>query len=104
MQARPVDPSALEWKSRTALTSLSKTSSADVMEMGKTEAAMAPLLCYACLTTFTPSLPRRNEIPRDPVLLPRWISEGVEWRRKEFGMKDIQAEIGQYLLQEDDGE
>jgi cytoplasmic tRNA 2-thiolation protein 2 len=96
---RPVDPSALAWKSRTALTSLLKTPSSNGDEPRPRRSTLAPLLCYACLTTLTPALPRC--ISGDPVMLPPFIAEGVSQRREMVDREDMRAEIGQYIL--DDG-
>ena len=62
-----MDPSAIEWKKRTALTSLSDNGSVSSIRLAEIEqmeskpngkhssAKLAPLLCYACLTTMTPT-------------------------------------------------
>lgn len=97
---RPVDPSALEWKSRTALTSLRKSLGEDNAEergSGESE-GLAPLLCYACLTTFTPAVSRRNGNVGGPVALPFWIGERVAQRRDVVGREEMRVEIGEYLL------
>ncbi|KAK4688458.1 cytoplasmic tRNA 2-thiolation protein 2, partial [Tremellales sp. Uapishka_1] len=93
----PVDESALEWKSRSGLTSLSKET--EVVEPTSSSGpTLAPLLCYACLTTFTPTA-MGKEVKADRVQLPHWIRDGV--RQREVGRQKMKEEIGQYLLDND---
>ncbi|WVQ97042.1 hypothetical protein IAU59_004152 [Kwoniella sp. CBS 9459] len=139
----PVDPSALEWKSRTALTSLpSKTvpssgstltsispspnssltpeasanSDGSLLGPGPASAsALAPLLCYGCLTTFTPPTVGSKLAKAEaaaaakPVQLPIWISENIRVRtptsgpaaRKEVSRDEMRDTIGEYLINDD---
>ncbi|WVW80374.1 hypothetical protein I302_102355 [Kwoniella bestiolae CBS 10118] len=101
----PVDPNALEWKSRTALTSLpTKTLPQDIgavtngVEQGKDKESLAKMLCYACLTTFTPptvvSKVARTEVV--PIQLPLWVGGNVRDRRRE-----MREEIKGFLIDEE---
>lgn len=109
-----MDPLALEWKSRTALTSLSTkteptTISKDQQHLyGETE-ALAPLLCYSCLTTLTPPTVVSKAKTRaqmagldvngdEPVLLPVWVNEGV--KRRQVGREKMKDEIKDFLIEE----
>jgi hypothetical protein len=56
-----------------------------------TESRMAPLLCYSCLTTFTPTRIGKAE----PVLLPLWVGERVS-------SHDMKKTIGSFLLDQDE--
>ncbi|OCF56639.1 hypothetical protein L486_05493 [Kwoniella mangroviensis CBS 10435] len=97
----PVDPNALEWKSRTALTSLpTKTlPSEDITSDGEGRESLATMLCYACLTTFTPptvvSKASRTEVV--PVQLPYWVGGNVRDRSRE-----MKEEIKEFLIGQDD--
>ncbi|EAL21965.1 hypothetical protein CNBC1050 [Cryptococcus deneoformans B-3501A] len=110
----PVDPSALEWKSRTALTFLStKTEPTAISKQqqpqhGETE-ALAPLLCYSCLTTLTPPTVVSKAKAKaqtagltvngdEPVLLPVWVNEGV--KRRQMGRREMKDEIKEFLIEE----
>lgn len=58
-----------------------------------TSARLAPLLCYSCLTTFTPN--RIGKQPdSEPVMLPLWVGERVS-------AQSMKEEIGEYLLDQD---
>ena len=62
-----------------------------------TESRLAPLLCYSCLTTFTPTRLGKQGDPVDPVLLPLWVGERVS-------TQDMKKSIGAFFLDQDDGE
>ncbi|OCF31919.1 hypothetical protein I317_00752 [Kwoniella heveanensis CBS 569] len=121
----PVDPSALQWKSRTALTSLPNkilpgstapvSAPADRAD-GVTRSHhmieaqpwtgdgphdnLAPLLCYGCLTTFTPPTVVSKAVKAEakPVELPIWISDNIARARKEVGRGEMRQQIGEFLL------
>ena len=58
-----------------------------------TSARLAPLLCYSCLTTFTPA--RIGKQPdSEPVMLPLWVGERVS-------VQSMREEIGEFLLDQD---
>lgn len=109
-----MDPSALAWKSRTALTSLStKTQPITISkeqqhQHGETE-TLAPLLCYSCLTTLTPPTVVSKAKTRtqmagldvngdEPILLPVWVNEGV--KRRQVGREKMKDEIKDFLIEE----
>ncbi|WVQ71062.1 hypothetical protein IAR50_000587 [Cryptococcus sp. DSM 104548] len=107
----PIDPSALEWKSRTGLTSLpTKSNPTPPSTIPAPEATLAPLLCYSCLTTFTPptvvSKARlAEEGSGENVVLPLWITEGVERRIGGgagglVGREAMREEIKDFLIDE----
>ncbi|ORY24687.1 hypothetical protein BCR39DRAFT_317561 [Naematelia encephala] len=94
----PLEPSALDWKSRTALTSLS-ASTVTVPKNRKGDGkglGLANMLCYACLTTLSrspiakhsPSLLGQGSVP-----LPLWVSAHVG-----------RGTIEQYLIGQDEDE
>lgn len=111
---RPVDPSALEWKSRTALTFLStKTEPTAISKQQQPQhdetEALAPLLCYSCLTTLTPpTVVSKGKAKAqtvgltvngdEPVLLPVWVNEGV--KRRQVGRGEMKDEIKEFLIEE----
>ncbi|GHJ85675.1 hypothetical protein NliqN6_2077 [Naganishia liquefaciens] len=97
----PAEPSSLEWKARTALTSLGKLpdtgapSADDDDDVPQTTAhpahGLAPLLCYACLTAMLPSSTgvvggvvqsssAETAAARGGVRLPLWVSDRVSAR------------------------
>ncbi|WWC88104.1 uncharacterized protein L201_003008 [Kwoniella dendrophila CBS 6074] len=100
----PVDPNALEWKSRTALTSLSTKIipedlvSKDVKDEENKD-KLATLLCYACLTTFTPptvvSKVARDEV--SPIQLPYYVSNNAQYR-KTVGREEMKDQIKDFLI------
>lgn len=91
----PVDPSALDWKNRTALMSLPTKDIEPTTTMSEnTESRLAPLLCYSCLTTFTPTRIGKPGDPIEPVLLPLWVGQRVS-------AQDMKKEIGSFLLDQD---
>ncbi|ODO11853.1 hypothetical protein I350_00637 [Cryptococcus amylolentus CBS 6273] len=107
----PIDPSALEWKSRTGLTSLpTKLNPMPASTPSTPEATLAPLLCYSCLTTFTPptvvSKARLAEEGNvENVALPLWIREGVERRNgggagMPVGREAMKEQIKDFLIGE----
>ncbi|WVR05630.1 hypothetical protein IAU60_002652 [Kwoniella sp. DSM 27419] len=107
----PVEPSALEWKSRTGLTSLaSKETSTEeppqgpdpTVARGDPIVTLAPLLCYGCLTTFTSTtvVPRAVKGEAEPVRLPVWIEKAVSGRR-EVQREQMRSQIGDFLLDEE---
>ena len=53
---------------------------------------LAPLLCYSCLTTFTPARIGK-QADTAPVMLPLWVGERVSAQN----MKD---QIGEFLLED----
>lgn len=94
---RPVDPSAIGWKARTGLTSLSKTPAEEAEPTSKEDdhIQLAPQLCYACLTTLTPAINRRDT-SQDAVELPIWMSERVQ-----VGREEMKAGLKGFLLDDD---
>lgn len=91
---RPAEPSSLDWKARTALTSLGKIPAQDASNDELKPARptnhahdLAPLLCYACLTAMLPSstgaiggaVITHNEADNG-VRLPFWVSDRVSAR------------------------
>ncbi|KIR30573.1 cytoplasmic tRNA 2-thiolation protein 2 [Cryptococcus deuterogattii LA55] len=75
---------------------------------GETE-ALAPLLCYSCLTTLTPPTVVSKAKTRaqmagldvngdEPVLLPVWVNEGV--KRRQVGREKMKDEIKDFLIEE----
>lgn len=110
----PVDPSALEWKSRTALTFLAtKTEPTAINKQQQPQhdeiETLAPLLCYSCLTTLTPptivskakakaQTAGLNVNGDEPVLLPVWVNEGV--KRRQVGRGKMKDEIKEFLIEE----
>nr|ODO02618.1 hypothetical protein L204_01356 [Cryptococcus depauperatus CBS 7855] len=97
----PVDPSALEWKSRTALTSLTKSkfvSGSSTKSFIKSRANLNSLLCYSCLTTFTLSAttPKSTVQESSQIPLPPWISTGVAKRLEGRALRD---EIKDYIIE-----
>lgn len=108
-----MDPSALEWKSRTALTSLSTKaqpitiSKEQQHQHGETE-TLAPFLCYSCLTTLTPPTVVSKAKTRtqmavldvngdEPILLPVWVTECV--KRRQVGREKMKDEIKDFLIE-----
>lgn len=112
--SRPVDPSALEWKSRTALTFLATKTEPTVINKQQQSQhdeieRLAPLLCYSCLTTLTPptivskakakaQTAGLNVNGDEPVLLPVWVNEGV--KRRQVGRGEMKDEIKEFLIEE----
>lgn len=110
---RPAQSSALEWKSRTALTSLDQPAANGAEAPGSDHqadpsdpASLAEYLCYSCLTMFTPSSnakARRNPANTTVdgiVPLPDFISQGYVRRSK----LDPRSQISQFLLCDDQAE
>ncbi|RSH92739.1 hypothetical protein EHS25_008185 [Saitozyma podzolica] len=101
----PAEPSAQAWKSRTALTSLpGRTKSIESAVPDSTDdhsgsVELAPMLCYSCLTTFTPSSTRKGTDKGQPAYLPQWVAESV--RKREVPREEMRAGISGFLL---DGE
>ena len=92
LMSSPVDPSALDWKNRTALMSLPTKDAEPTTAMSRsTDSRLAPLLCYSCLTTFTPTRIGKQGDPVEPILLPLWVGQRVS-------AQDMKNEIGSYLL------
>ncbi|KAL7422824.1 Cytoplasmic tRNA 2-thiolation protein 2 [Cryptotrichosporon argae] len=102
----PVDDSALDWKARSALTSLDPDpkpdsdsvinppdSSAYAMSAGRAPPHLAPLLCYACLTALTLDKPPR------PVPLPLFVGGNVARR---VGASEMRAQIAGFMLDDYD--
>lgn len=56
-----------------------------------TSARLAPLLCYSCLTTFTPARIGGKQADPEPIMLPLWVSERVS-------SQTMKEEIGEFLL------
>lgn len=112
--SRPVDPSALEWKSRTALTFLATKTEPTVINKQQQPQhdeieRLAPLLCYSCLTTLTPptivskaktkaQTAGLNVNGDEPVLLPVWVNEGV--KRRQVGRGEMKDEIKEFLIEQ----
>ncbi|OXG21006.1 cytoplasmic tRNA 2-thiolation protein 2 [Cryptococcus neoformans Tu401-1] len=110
----PVDPSALEWKSRTALTFLATKTEPTVINKQQQPQhdeieRLAPLLCYSCLTTLTPptivskaktkaQTAGLNVNGDEPVLLPVWVNEGV--KRRQVGRGEMKDEIKEFLIEQ----
>ncbi|KAJ9093138.1 hypothetical protein QFC19_008481 [Naganishia cerealis] len=108
----PAEPSSLDWKARTALTSLGKipnatsaigASVAHLPSRGENHAHdLAPLLCYACLTAMSPSSTGviggvvSQNIPstlgEQGVSLPYWVSDRVSARLGLDRVSDIQED------------
>ncbi|KAK8865669.1 hypothetical protein IAR55_000814 [Kwoniella newhampshirensis] len=99
----PVDPSALEWKSRSALTSLlTKTNPPSLSDPKDSSTPLAPLLCYACLTTFTPSTVASRTNKNEPVPLPFWIAENVARRHgRPVERSQMKNTINAFLIQDE---
>ncbi|WWC68416.1 uncharacterized protein I206_102343 [Kwoniella pini CBS 10737] len=105
----PVDPNALEWKSRTALTSLPSKANVETvvseidqgLDEGK-QGRLATLLCYACLTTFTPPTVVSKVIREEatPVQLPIWVEQNLNGRH-EMGRNEMRDEIKDFLISEE---
>jgi hypothetical protein len=57
------------------------------------------MLCYSCLTTFTPSSTRKGADKGQPAYLPQWVAESV--RKREVPREEMRAGISGFLL---DGE
>lgn len=109
-----MDPSALEWKSRTALTFLAtKTEPTAINKQQQPQhdeiETLAPLLCYSCLTTLTPpTIVSKAKVKAqtaglnvngdEPVLLPVWVNEGV--KRRQVGRGEMKDEIKEFLIEE----
>ncbi|WRT65908.1 uncharacterized protein IL334_002859 [Kwoniella shivajii] len=97
----PVDPHALQWKSRTALTSLPTKTIADISSPDdEKNEKLATLLCYACLTTFTPPTVVAKALRSDtePVQLPYWIGENV---RRKVARVEMKEDIKDFLIGEE---
>ncbi|WVF70665.1 hypothetical protein IAT40_005458 [Kwoniella sp. CBS 6097] len=123
----PVDPSALEWKSRTALTSLPDKalpppaappstdpdndtppaqSSQSLEDSNSSHDHLASLLCYGCLTTFTPPtvVSKVAKVQQaKPVELPIWISENIARARsasagQQVSRGEMKEHIGEFFL------
>jgi hypothetical protein len=60
-----------------------------------TESRLAPLLCYSCLTTFTPTRIGKPGDAIEPVLLPLWVGERVS-------AQDMKKSIASFLLDQED--
>lgn len=92
-----MDPSALDWKSRTALMSLpTKDVEPTTALSAATSARLAPLLCYSCLTTFTPA--RSGKLfESEPIMLPLWVGGRVS-------AQSMKQEIGEFLLDNGEGD
>lgn len=60
-----------------------------------TASRLAPLLCYSCLTTFTPTRIGKPGDSIEPVMLPIWVGERVS-------AQDMRKEIGSFLLDQED--
>ncbi|WVQ85594.1 hypothetical protein IAT38_007760 [Cryptococcus sp. DSM 104549] len=103
----PVDPSALDWKSRTALTSLPTKTPPPPPRPAEHTTSLAPLLCYSCLTTFTPQtvVVRTEETVAEPVGMPLWVGEGVGRRLggvgRPVGRKEMRGEIAEFLIDDE---
>ncbi|KAJ9125174.1 hypothetical protein QFC22_000128 [Naganishia vaughanmartiniae] len=107
----PAEPSSLDWKARTALTSLGKIPA--IAPTGNTIEApanrkanhahdLAPLLCYACLTAMSPSSTgviggavsqnTPSNAGEHGVGLPFWVSDRVSARLGLNRVGDIQED------------
>lgn len=105
-----MDPSALQWKAQSALTSLPGRGPQDSVSAGSgvasTSAHLAPLLCYSCLTTFTPlSAAQRDRLSTDAAPLPLWIGERVDERLgrdkpRAVTEEEMRAQVQQFLIDE----
>lgn len=60
-----------------------------------TDSRLAPLLCYSCLTTFTPTRIGKSGDLIEPVLLPLWVGQRVS-------AQDMKKDIGSFLLDQDE--
>ncbi|WWC60526.1 uncharacterized protein I303_103100 [Kwoniella dejecticola CBS 10117] len=103
----PVDPNALEWKSRTALTALPEKTQTDHERNGTNaeldeKDSLATMLCYACLTTFTPPTVVSKAVKQEttPVRLPLWVEQNLR-RRKEVDRDGMRDEIKDFLIGEE---
>lgn len=93
---RPVDPSAIDWKARTGLTSLGKAAESEEQASSESDrVSLANQLCYACLTTLTPTI-NRKPASADTVELPLWVGQRVQ-----VGRDEMKAGIQDFLLEED---
>ena len=93
---RPVDPSAIDWKARTGLTSLGKAAENEEQATSESDSvSLANQLCYACLTTLTPTI-NRKPASTDMVELPLWVGQRVQ-----VGRDEMKAGIQDFLLEED---
>jgi cytoplasmic tRNA 2-thiolation protein 2 len=92
----PVDPSALDWKKRTALMSLPTKDVEPTSALANVAtSSLAPLLCYSCLTTFTPTRISKPGDEVEPVMLPLWVGQRVS-------TQDMRKKIGSFLLDQDE--
>jgi hypothetical protein len=57
------------------------------------------MLCYSCLTTFTPSSTRKGADKGQPAYLPQWVAESV--RKREVPREEMRAGISDFLLDEE---
>ena len=94
---RPVDASAQAWKQRTALTRLDKTPSESLPSDAVATAGLAELLCYACLTTFTPTT-HTKIAAIEPVELPHWVGRSLVQSNKVVEQEEMRKEIEAFLL------
>lgn len=96
----PVDDSATEWKARASLTSLPGRGPEREPEEAK-ETELKSLLCYACLTAFTPlTAAKRDQLAAD-VPLPLWVGDQVA-RRRGVSEDEMRAQIDNFILPEDE--
>ncbi|KAL1405126.1 Cytoplasmic tRNA 2-thiolation protein 2 [Vanrija albida] len=96
----PVDASATDWKARSALTSL--PGKGDGVAAAPSPDPLAPLLCYACLTMFTPLTAAQKDRPTaEPVPLPLWVGARVQERR-HVTPQELRDEVAQFLIDDDE--
>lgn len=107
--SRPVDPSALEWKSRTGLTALPgklnpptaldsgrQTDSSRAQSQSTHSSQLAPLLCYSCLATLTPSShAKKDQLALNDVELPIWVGRRVAVERDQ-----MRSQVAEFLLED----
>lgn len=97
---RPVDASAIDWKARSALTSL--PGKGDGVAPVPSPDPLAPLLCYACLTMFTPLTAAQKDRPTaKPVPLPLWVGARVQERR-HVPPSELRDQVAQFLIDDDE--
>jgi cytoplasmic tRNA 2-thiolation protein 2 len=99
LTGRPVDPSATAWKAQASLTSLPGRGSQPSAVPVETKSALAPLLCYACLTTFTPlSAAHNDQLKDEAVPLPLWVGERAS-QHAPMSREDMKAQVSEFLLE-----